>query len=123
MAEHLNRSKMPAYYFLANDQALEFFFLQWQTGALAKSLWTHAAHVAVAACLAYEHAPDAALNLTRAGIIRHNESVGTANTETSGYHETLTRFWSGIIGNFVRAGDRKSGRVGKECRSRWSPYH
>ncbi len=107
MAERLNGSKRHSYYFLENDRALDFFFLQlqWQTGALAKSLWTHAAHVAVAACLAYEHAPDAALNLTRAGIIRHNESVGTANTETSGYHETLTRFWSGIIGNFVRAGN------------------
>ena len=105
MAEHLNGSKRQACYFLENDQALEFFFLQWQTGALAKSLWTHAAHVAVAACLTYEHPPETALRLTRSGIIRFNESAGTANTETSGYHETLTRFWSGIIGTFVRAGN------------------
>jgi hypothetical protein len=103
MAEHLNGWKLQDYYFLENDQALQFFFRQWQSGRLAKALWTHAAHVAVAACLAYEHPPEAALNLTRSGIIRHNESVGTANTETSGYHETLTRFWSGIIGDFVRA--------------------
>ena len=105
MAEHVNRWKRQSYYFLENDQALEFFFLQWQTGTLAKSLWTHAAHVAVSACLTFEHSPETALNLTRSGIIRFNESVGTANTESSGYHETLTRFWSGIIGDFVRAGN------------------
>src|SRR5258708_36394384 len=105
MAEHLNEWKRQSYYFLENDRALDFFFLQWQTGALAKPLWTHAAHVAVSACLTYEHSPETALHLTRSGIIRFNESVGTANTESSGYHETLTRFWSGIIGNFVRAGN------------------
>ena len=28
-----------------------------------------------------------------------------------------------IAATFWNDGDRKSGRVGKECRSRWSPYH
>ena len=31
------------------------------------------------------------------GITAYNEAVGTANTATSGYHETLTRFWAGVI--------------------------
>jgi hypothetical protein len=91
--------------FLENDHALDDFFRRWLSGTLPKSSWTHAAHVAVAACLAFDHPPDRALELTRSGIIHHNESVGTANTETSGYHETLTRFWSGLIGEAVRAGN------------------
>ena len=36
------------------------------------------------------------------GILHFNDCVGTANTEDSGYHETLTRFWAGIVGGFVR---------------------
>ena len=44
-------------------------------------------------------------NLPGLAIIHHNESVGTANAATSGYHETLTRFWSGIVGDAVRAGN------------------
>jgi hypothetical protein len=91
--------------FLESDHALDHFFHQWQSGTLPKSSWTHAAHVAVAACLAFDHPPDRALELTRSGIIHHNESVGTADTETSGYHETLTRFWSDLIGEAVRAGN------------------
>ena len=94
-----------AHPFLESDLALDHFFHQWQSGNLPKSSWTHAAHVAVATCLAFDHAPERALELTRSGIIHHNESVGTANTETSGYHETLTRFWSAIIGEAVRAGN------------------
>jgi len=30
--------------------------------------------------------------------------VGTPNTEDNGYHETLTRFWAGEIGEFIRSG-------------------
>jgi hypothetical protein len=40
----------------------------------------------------------------KAGILHHNTSVGTPNTEDNGYHETLTRFWAGEIGAFVRSG-------------------
>jgi hypothetical protein len=41
----------------------------------------------------------------RSGIIRYNEAVGTANTDTSGYHETLTCFWMATIAGFL---DRRS---------------
>ncbi len=33
-------------------------------------------------------------------IIRFNESVGTINSESSGYHETLTVFWLWAIKQF-----------------------
>ena len=110
-----------AYPFLENDHALDRFFHQWQSGTLPKSSWTHAAHVAVAACLAFDHPPDQALELTRSGIIHHNESVGTANTETSGYHETLTRFWIGAVVKFLReAGSQQSKLDWKVRISEWS---
>ncbi len=69
---------------------------QWETGTLPKAQWTHAAHVAVGSYYAVCYR-DSALEKTRAGILRYNQAAGTANTETSGYHETLTCFWAGIL--------------------------
>jgi hypothetical protein len=38
----------------------------------------------------------------RARISAFNLAVGGANTPTSGYHETLTRFWLLIVAEFLR---------------------
>jgi flavin reductase (DIM6/NTAB) family NADH-FMN oxidoreductase RutF len=92
------------YPFLESEGALDDFVERWKLGTLSKTSWTHGAHVAVAAYLAFEYAPKEALDLTRAGILHFNTCVGTPNTEDSGYHETLTRFWSSQVGNLVRGG-------------------
>lgn len=84
------------YPFLASPATLTAFIAAWEAGTLPARDWTHAAHVAVAACYAVRHGVDA-LDRTRAGIMRYNIAVGTANTDTSGYHETLTRFWSQVV--------------------------
>ena len=55
-----------------------------------------------AAYYAFELKAEALFERMKAGIIHHNESVGTPNTEDNGYHETLTRFWTETIGEFVR---------------------
>jgi hypothetical protein len=81
---------------LASAAAFGAFVDAWEQATLPKAAWTHAAHVAVAACYRVRHG-DAALARTREGIVRYNVAVGTPNTDTSGYHETLTRFWSGVI--------------------------
>lgn len=77
---------------LESRAAFTEFIAQWEAGTLPKERWTHAAHVALGACYAVRHGARA-LEHTRAGIRRYNAAVGTADTETSGYHETLTRFW------------------------------
>jgi hypothetical protein len=89
--------------FAQSETELSSFLEQWRAGTLPKSEWTHAAHVAVAACHLFDYSADEALRQIRAGIIRYNTCVGTANTDHSGYHETLTRFWSGLIADFLRA--------------------
>lgn len=85
-----------SYPWLASAEAFQAFVAGWETGTLPKPEWTHAAHVAVGACYAVRHGA-AALDRTRDGIRRYNAAVGTANTETSGYHETLTRFWAEVL--------------------------
>ncbi len=58
---------------------------------LPKPLWTHAAHFAATLWL-LANRPDFNLPTHLPGIIRaYNESIGGANTDTSGYHETITQ--------------------------------
>ena len=64
-------------------------------GLLARTLpkpgWTHAAHFAAALWL-IKCRPDLPARAHMPRIIRtYNEATGVANTETSGYHETITQ--------------------------------
>ena len=59
--------------------------------SLPKPEWTHAAHFAVTMWL-MRHRPAIDLTQEMPGLIRaFNEATGTPNTDTSGYHETITR--------------------------------
>jgi hypothetical protein len=106
--ENMASSNVPAkgeeFALLENELTLQRFVEAWKSGNLPKSAWTHAAHVAMAAYFAFDHAADATFAIMKAGILHHNTSVGTPNTEDHGYHETLTRFWASEIGEFVRSG-------------------
>ena len=58
---------------------------------LPKPEWTHAAHFAVTLWL-MRHRPDIRLETEMPGLIRaFNEATGTPNTDTGGYHETITQ--------------------------------
>ena len=119
------------YTFLQDGAALEDFMQRWKSGTLSKSAWTHGAHVAMAAYFAFDYPADEAFELTKAGILHFNACVGAPNTEHSGYHETLTRLWSHVVGDFVRKGrfesrlDAVRGAVGRfgEDRDRHRLYY
>jgi|SRR3954451_3967328 hypothetical protein len=64
-------------------------------GLLARTLpseeWTHEAHLAASTYLLARR-PDVNIDRELPGIIRsYNESVGGVNSDTEGYHETITR--------------------------------
>ncbi len=92
------------YGFLADDEALTRFIRQWQECALPMAEWTHGAHVAVAAYFAFDLGAEQLFSAMRRGILKLDESHGTVNGPDRGYHETLTRFWSLVMGSFVRRG-------------------
>lgn len=75
---------------------------------LPKTGWTHEAHLRAGLWHVREHGAVAALELLRQRISRYNESVGTANTDTSGYHETITRFYVIVIDRFLSTADRSA---------------
>ena len=59
--------------------------------ALERSEWTHEAHLAACAYLLVER-PDILPERDLPGLIRRfNESVGGDNSDTEGYHETITQ--------------------------------
>ena len=87
---------------LATPEALDSFLRGFEQGTLAKSEWTHGAHVATAACYLFDSDFATVLPLMRARISAFNLSVGGANTPTSGYHETLTHFWLLIVAELLR---------------------
>ena len=58
---------------------------------LPKSEWTHEAHLSTCAWLLLER-PDIAPERDLPDLIRrYNESVGGVNSDTEGYHETITQ--------------------------------
>jgi len=71
--------------------------------SLPKPAWTHVAHLRVGLWHVRRFGADLAVDLLRERISRYNEAVGTANTSTSGYHETLTVFYVKVIDAFVGA--------------------
>lgn len=73
--------------------ALESFIADFEACRLPKPRWTHQAHLAVGLWYLNHHAYEEALVIVRQRIHAYNESVGTANTDSGGYHETLTRLY------------------------------
>ena len=55
---------------------------------------------APATCICWERS--AAIQRMRVCIKHHNESVGTQNTDTGGYHETITIAWIKLLGGLLR---------------------
>jgi hypothetical protein len=75
---------------------------------LPKSAWTHQAHLRVGLWHALRYSDVEALELLRGRISAYNEATGVANSEQSGYHETITRFYVHVIRVFVGSANPNS---------------
>jgi hypothetical protein len=71
---------------------------------LPKAAWTHEAHLRVGAWHVDRYGATAALPRLRASIRSLNDSHGTANTPTGGYHETITAAYVRLIAEFLAEG-------------------
>ena len=83
------------------DTDLDRLIDQFRSATLPAPEWTHRAHLAVGTWHLYHHGAYVALELVRAGILRLNEQHGTPNTDTRGYHETITRAYLVLIGDVL----------------------
>ena len=78
-------------------------------GLLSRTLprpeWTHEAHLAATTYLLLKH-PEIDLDLELPGLIRrYNESVGGVNSDSEGYHDTITRAYLHGIRLFLSEAD------------------
>ena len=85
-------------YAISLEQA-EIFVQKFENGTLPKSEWTHEAHLIVGLKMVLTFKEQAFPEMKKR-IIRFNESIDTINSESSGYHETLTVFWLWAIKQF-----------------------
>ena len=84
------------------EPEIDEFLAAFEGGRLPKERWTHSAHLFTGACYVHALGEEPAIDAMRVCIKRHNESVGTANTDTSGYHETITIAWIKMLKRLLR---------------------
>ena len=74
-----------------HDEAIRDTGARFLACTLPKPEWTHEAHLSTCAWLILER-PDILPERDLPGLIRsYNESVGGVNSDTEGYHETITQ--------------------------------
>ncbi|HVE58562.1 MAG TPA: cobalamin biosynthesis protein [Pyrinomonadaceae bacterium] len=91
------------------DEEVNLLAKAFEERTLPKAEWTHAAHLVVGLYYCYHNPLGVAKNLMSDGIYWLNDAHGTPNTETSGYHETLTVFWLRTVANFLEKAGREKG--------------
>jgi glutathione S-transferase len=84
-------AEAPAQFWSAAE--IEALAVAFEAGSLPRPQWTHAAHLAVALWTLSRLPFDQALAHLRERIRAYNAATGTPNTDSSGYHETLTRWF------------------------------
>ena len=98
-------TEFPARLFTTDDEVAHI-----GEGLVARTLprveWTHEAHLAATAYLLLKR-PDVDLDRALPGLIRrYNESVGGVNSDSEGYHETITRVFLHGVRLFLKEADR-----------------
>ncbi len=74
-----------------NDDSIRRVGEGFLSRALAKSEWTHEAHISTTSWIILERADILPERDLPALIRRYNESVGGVNSDSEGYHETITQ--------------------------------
>jgi hypothetical protein len=93
--------------FFTSDAEIEHLGEGLVACTLKREEWTHEAHLAATTYLLLRR-PDIDLDRELGAIIRRfNESVGGVNSDTEGYHETITRVFVEGVRLFLSEADSK----------------
>jgi hypothetical protein len=88
-----------------SDAAIERIGVGLLVRTLPRAAWTHEAHIAATTYLITRR-PDVDIDAALPGIIRaYNESVGGVNSDSEGYHETITRLFLHGVRLFLAEAD------------------
>jgi hypothetical protein len=93
--------------FFTSDADVEHVGEGMVSRTLPRAEWTHEAHLAATTYLLLRR-PDIDLDKELPDLIRrYNESVGGVNSDTEGYHETITRVFLAGVRLFLEEADAK----------------
>lgn len=73
------------------------FVARFERGQVTRAEWTHETHLVAGYWYVTQLGAAAAIDEMRRRIRFHNETVGTPNTDDSGYHESITRLYMHAI--------------------------
>lgn len=85
----------------ADDAAARAVVDGFRAHSLPVGLWTHQAHLAVGLWHVRSLGEAEARTALRAGIRAYNSAVGTPNSDTRGYHETVTFYFVWAAARFL----------------------
>ncbi len=85
-----------------HDSLTEQIAQAFRNCTLPKQAWSHEAHLRVGLWYLLHYSPTEAMCRLRDGICQYNTVCGVANTDTSGYHETITQFYVMLIRYFLQ---------------------
>ncbi len=79
-----------------------------ETRKLPIEKWTHQSHLIATVWYLMKYPQNKVFNILSKNIIEYNKSVGTPNSNTSGYHKTITWFWLNEVQKFLHKKKYKS---------------
>ena len=82
------------------QEQIDHFIDGFEHSSATKEEWTHDAHLIVALWYNAKLPEKQALDFVREKIKALNIATGGQNTDTNGYHETMTRAWMWIAKDF-----------------------
>lgn len=97
----------PSFYAKMPMRSLENLVAAFLDLTLPKAEWTHQAHLRVGLWHVFHLGAPDAMRVLRDRIMVYNASVGGKNTDTEGYHETITQFYVLTIAKFLTEVDQK----------------
>ena len=83
------------------ESEIDAFLAAFEGCTLPKTEWTHGAHLLTGACYVHTLGETQAIDRMRLCVSRYNESVGGENTDTNGYHETITVAWIKLLSGLL----------------------
>jgi hypothetical protein len=90
---------------LPADAALLDKIAAFEAGTLARAEWDHRAHLSYALVMLLLHGPREGSARIRKGILHYAAVQGIEQTPTSGYHESITRFYAWVVQRFIEGAD------------------
>jgi hypothetical protein len=85
----------------ASASEIESFIHAFEECTLPRKEWSHRAHLTVALWYLLRRPEAEATSCIRKGILSYNAANGIKTTSNSGYHETITLFWTKLVARYL----------------------